>query len=195
MIKFGIDKWAHYTSSTQIQISPSSISRILTDNLEYLNQARKDIVKAGFEVSKYMQMDDTSARVNGQNHYVQILCSEHITAFFTTKQKDRLSILKILFQGSMIHVFNELTFNLLIRMNVPENVISNIRSLVQENMTTNNLEILLSDILNDKYSQAKKQIIEASAIVAYQQLPNAIKILVTDDAPQFKLITETLSLC
>ena len=147
-------------SSTQIQISPSRISRILTDNLEYLSLARKDIVKAGFEVSKYMQMDDTSARVNGQNHYVQILCSEHITAFFTTKQKDRLSILKILFQGSMIHVFNELTFNLLIRMNVPENVISNIRSLVQENMTTNNLEILLSDILNDKYHQAKNKLLK-----------------------------------
>ena len=107
-----------------------------------------------------MQMDDTSARVNGLNHYVQILCSEHITAFFTTKQKDKLSILKILFQGSMIHVFNELTFNLLIRMNVPKNVISNIRSLVQENMTTNNLEILLFDILNDKYHQAKNKLLK-----------------------------------
>ena len=56
----------------------------------------------------------------------------------------------------MIHVFSELTFNLLIRMNVPENVISNIRSLMQKTMTTNNLEILLSDILNDKCRQAKK---------------------------------------
>ncbi len=57
-------------------------------------------------------------------------------------------------------------------------------------------------LLNELFSNSKKKhktnrriIIEASAIVAYQQLPHAIRLLLTDDAPQFKKITELLALC
>ena len=38
-------------------------------------------------------------------------------------------------------------------------------------------------------------ILEASAITAYQRLPFAIQLLLTDDAPQFKKITNQLASC
>jgi hypothetical protein len=44
-------------------------------------------------------MDDTSARVNGKNYYAHILCNEFYTAYFTRQNKDRMTILEILFQG------------------------------------------------------------------------------------------------
>ena len=45
------------------------------------------------------------------------------------------------------------------------------------------------------YATSKRIIREASAIAAYQSLPHAVKILLADDAPQFKSITELLGLC
>ncbi len=43
-----------------------------------------------------MQIDDISARINGDNHYCQVVCNPLFTAYFTTKKKDRLSVLEIL---------------------------------------------------------------------------------------------------
>ena len=45
------------------------------------------------------------------------------------------------------------------------------------------------------YKRSRRIILEASAIIAYQKLPYAVKILLTDDAAQFKEITELLALC
>jgi hypothetical protein len=59
------------------------------------------------------------------------------------------------------------------------------------------VEILLKKLMpNEKKQQTNRQtILEASAIVAYQARPDAIKILLCDDAPQFRQITELLALC
>ena len=38
----------------------------------------------------------TSARVNGDNHYTQILCNPYYAAYFTVPYKNRESILEIL---------------------------------------------------------------------------------------------------
>jgi hypothetical protein len=64
-------------------------------------------------------------------------------------------------------------------------------------MNRQQLDNLLAELFPDpKTHQSSRHIIvEASAIAAYQQLPQAIKILLTDDAPQFKQITEFLGLC
>lgn len=63
-------------------------------------------------------------------------------------------------------------------------------------LSTKELGLILQNMFSvDGYATAKKIIIEASAIIAYQQLPQAIQILVCDDAPQFKQITKILALC
>ena len=46
-----------------------------------------------------------------------------------------------------------------------------------------------------KHYKSRRIILEAGALSAYQQSSNAISILLTDDAPQFKGITELLALC
>ena len=46
-----------------------------------------------------------------------------------------------------------------------------------------------------KQNTNRQIILEASAIIAYQNRPDAIKILLADDAPQFRQITELLALC
>ena len=46
-----------------------------------------------------------------------------------------------------------------------------------------------------KHQTARRIILEASAISAYQQLSSAIPLLMADDAPQFRQITRLLALC
>ena len=56
-------------------------------------------------------------------------------------------------------------------------------------------EIINSVINGHKQTKLRKHLLEACAIAAYRQLPYAIRQLIVDDAPQFKLITEALGLC
>ena len=179
----------------ELQIAKSTISRILTDNLDMLDNEKTEIVSAGVVATTYVHIDDTGGRVNGQNRYVHVLCSEYFVAYFTRTRKDRLTILEILGQGIIRHIFDDTTFELMLKMEVSNNVITMLKPYLQQEMTTSALEGLLKIVLGDKYSTAKKQIIEARSIIGYQQLPNAIQILVCDDAPQFKQITELLALC
>ena len=64
--------------------------------------------------TRYQQIDDTSARVRGENHYMQVVNNHYYSAFFTRPHKDRLSVLDILRGGqSRSYLFNEEAFALL----------------------------------------------------------------------------------
>ena len=52
-----------------IAISPATISRMLTNDHELFHQEKDEIVEAGRQATRYQGLDDTSARVNGQNHH------------------------------------------------------------------------------------------------------------------------------
>ena len=59
------------------------------------------------------------------------------------------------------------------------------------------MNCILNELFPDPNQQIsnRKTILEACAVTAYRQREDAIKILVCDDAPQFKTITELLGLC
>jgi hypothetical protein len=46
--------------------------------------------------SPWHHLDDTSPRINGQNSYCHIVCNPLYTAYFTTENKDRQSVLDVL---------------------------------------------------------------------------------------------------
>ena len=184
-----------------IHISPATISRILTKNNELFDQEKADIVLAGISSTGYQQIDDTSGRVKGQNHFVQILCNPFYTAYFTMPHKDRLSILKIFLGGKIKNYnFNEDAFTLLEKFRLTKNMIAKIRDMVSGQILDNEqMEQLLEKIFPDpgKGKNLRKRIMEAGAIAAYQQQTDypVIQILLSDDAPQFKLITKWQALC
>jgi len=178
-----------------VLISRSTISRILLDNHDIFHEEKSDVVLAGLMASRYAHLDDTSGRVNGQNHYVHILCSEYFTAYFTREHKDRMTIIEILSQGIVLHIFDETTYKLMLGVGISEKLITQLQPLLPQESSTSELTNLLDTAFPNSYATAKRHIIELSAMVAYQQLPQAIQVLVCDDAPQFKQITELLALC
>lgn len=184
-----------------ILISGSYISNRLTKRLDVFHQEKSEIYQASLECSSYQQIDDTGCRVNGQNYYTQIVCNDLATVFFTTKHKDRLTILDVLRDfDSRNFMFNEETFSLLEQLKVPQKLIILLHK-VEKNITFNEQE--MHNILNNIFPDTNKgklqriRIMEASAIAYYHQEVGRpiVKVLLGDDAPQFKLITDELSLC
>jgi len=180
-------------------ISAATVSRIITDNHESFHQEKKDIVQAGLSSTIYQQMDDTGARVNGENHFTHILCNPWYTAYFTRRNKNRLTILEILTQGELSFQFNETSYDLMEVLQLSTKTINQLKESNLKNiMNRKEVEVLLDDLFpNPKkpHRRSRGIILEASAIVSYQHLPHAVPLLLTDDAPQFKQITELLALC
>ena len=181
-----------------VLISMATISRIITDGHEPFHQEKKAIVEAGISSSIYQQMDDTGARVNGKNGYTHILCNEFYTAYFTRPHKDRLTVIELLTQGELTFVFNDAAYALMEQLNLSEKSITLLKQQAA-NTALSRMEVdaLLNTLFPDPltHKTTRRIIVEASAIAAYQQLPHAVQLLLTDDAPQFKQITKCLALC
>ena len=79
----------------EIFISSCTVSRILTEDKEAYHEEKQAVVKEGLASSQPKQMDDTSARVKGKNHFNHIFCNSGFTACFTCSHKDRLPLLEI----------------------------------------------------------------------------------------------------
>jgi hypothetical protein len=187
-----------FLGNFNIHIAPSTISRILTKSKELFHREKADIFRAGLLSTGYQQMDDTSSRVHGQNHYVQVVCNPFYTAYFTTPRKDRLTVLDIL-RGdpdgeSRSYRFNEEAFDLMVEFRLSKKLISQLREITSgKTLNESQMQELLEIIYPtpDKGKNNRTRIMEAGAIADYHQQTDfpVIPILLTDDAPQFKRIT------
>jgi len=181
-----------------IEVSSAYISNQWTKGYDDFHQEKAAIFEAGLASTCYQQIDDTSARVKGQNHYTQIVCNPFYSAYFTTERKDRLTVLDVfrnfaprqfLYNSEAISLLDSFKLAKKIRQTVNEQL--EFDKLYDEN----EFESLLNNI--NPGSQQRTRLMEACAIAAYrdQEEKSQIKILMCDDAPQFKLLTEELTLC
>ena len=86
-------KIKEFFQNFDFKISQSTISRILTkgDDVAIFHQEKDEIFKAGLTSTQYQQIDGTSAKVNCENHHVQIICNSYYCTYFTLSHKDRLT--------------------------------------------------------------------------------------------------------
>jgi regulator of replication initiation timing len=181
-----------------ISIGAATVSGFLIKGHEVFHQEKNDIVSAGLASTIYQQMDDTSARVNGQNNYVHILCNELYTAYFTRERKDRLTILEILAQGDLQFILNETAFTIMQSMKLPTKILQALReNPIDHKMNRAEINGILSTLFPnpDRHHTNRRIILESTAIAAYRKLPHAVQLLLTDDAPQYNQITPHHPLC
>ena len=187
-----------------VDISEGTISNILIKNKGIFHKEKDGLFIAGLNSTIYQQIDDTSARVRGENYYMQILCNPLYTAYFTVSNKSRLTVLEILQTGrenggkSLEYSLNEEAIELLERLRVSKKVREEINIIKSDkNFTREEIEDFLLDHFPLINEITRTRILEAAAIAAYHKEEDypIIKILLCDDAPQFKLLTEYLALC
>ena len=181
-----------------IEISSAYISNQWTKGYTDFYQEQSDIFQAGLSSASYQQMDDTSARVCGQNHYTQIICTPFYSAYFTTERKDRLTILDVL-RGFAPRQFlyNEQAITLLERFRISDKMRDAIDQALKKDTIYSELcfDACIDGILPGPNQRTR--IYEACAIAAYreQKDPAPVKILMVDNAPQFISLTEARILC
>jgi regulator of replication initiation timing len=184
-----------------IYISQSTISRILTKDQEGFHQEKADIFQSGLCSTIYQQIDDTGVRVNGENQYSQIVSNPYYTAYFTVPHKDRLTVIDILLGGvERAYCFNQEAFSLLEYFRVSKKLIALLKDAAEDKtISEEEMQILLNQLFPDplKGKNTRARIMEAAAIASYHQQTEipVIRVLLSDDAPQFKKITEEQGLC
>jgi regulator of replication initiation timing len=196
-----IPKIHEFYETLGIRISRTYLSDRLTKHLDVFHQEKAALYDASLDQGRYHHIDDTTSRVNGQNHYTHIVCSPYATLFFTTPRKDRLTILDILQDGEARYVlFNAEAVTLLEQLKVPKTYVTRLQELDPDrHFTDAEMAAILAAIFPDPATSPihQRRIQEAGAIASYhQQLDHPIvEVLVCDDAPQFKLLTEEVALC
>ena len=137
--------------------------------------------------------------VNGVNQQCHIVCNPLYTVFFTTANKDRLSVLDVLRNlAARTFCFNAEAFALLHTLGVAQRVIVQVQALPQEQTLSEAALTALLDQLAPPLGPLQRQhVLEAAAVAAYHaqlEFP-VIQLLVCDDAPQFNWLTAQLALC
>lgn len=186
-----------------IIISRSYISERLTKEacVGVFHDEKSDMYKSSREASDIQQIDDTNSRVNGKNYYTHIVCNPLCTVYFTTERKDRLTILDVLRNfESRNFLFNEETYDLLQQLKVSKKYLPVLHDNAPEKvLTEDEIHAFLSEVFPDlsKGSLQHTKMMEAAAIASYHNETGIpiVKVLLCDDAPQFKLLTDELSLC
>jgi regulator of replication initiation timing len=196
-----IPKIEEFYGNVGILISRSYISERLTKHLEVFHQEKAQMYQTSLEQSPYQHIDDTTSRVDGQNVYTHIVCNPLATVFFTTPRKDRLTILDVLRNfDSRRFLFNDETFRLLEQLNVSKTLVNRLHGVERDRtFTEQEMEALLRKMFPDpaKGKLHRTRIMEAAAIANYHHEAGRtlVEVLVCDDAPQFKLLTDELMLC
>ncbi len=187
-----------FLNTHKIFISGATISRILTeDTYDIFCQEKLEIVNAGLKSTTFQHTDDTGSRVNGVNFHTHILCNYLYTAYFTEEKKDRLTIIKILSGGELLYALNETAYKIMKGLNLSYKWITKLQEYnIEGVLSRETLDSVLFSIFPDKrYPNIKKRIIESCAIAGYRSKIDVVPVLICDDAPQFKQITEELALC
>ena len=192
-------KLLEFLEDIGISISAGTISSLLIKNQEYFEAEYKEVYTSGLESSPWQHFDQTGARVGGVNHTTNVICNPLYTIYQTTRNKDRLSVLKVLQNTTELEfILNSLTYELLDSFNLPAKWIHQLKLLPQQvALTETEFNFLIDEYLSKLGSQHRSRVCESAAIAFYhkQSTIPVIKTLLCDDAPQFKLITSDLALC
>ncbi|MEK7152631.1 MAG: transposase [Chloroflexota bacterium] len=183
-----------------VAISKSSVDRLLLKDKQSFHDEKQAIFTAGLASTSYQHIDDTAARVKGENWHNHVICNPYYSAFFTRERKDRLTVLTILSQvdsrEELPYIWNTQANDILQTMGWP-NKHDRLLELLPRGrpLAYGELTLFASEQSLSKTYTAR--LMEAMALAAYRERTDIPipSIFMADDAPQFKLLTELLVLC
>jgi hypothetical protein len=182
-----------------VQISSGQVSNLLIKNQDRFHDEKDALYEAGLHSSPWQHIDDTVTRVNGVNQHCHVVCNPLYTAYFTTEKKNRLTVLDILANfRSRTYLLNDETVAWLAQTGLSARVIERLQKLPRDQVLGEEQFLSLLGQQQLKLGpQQRQRVLEAAAVTAYhaQEAFPVVKLLLCDDAPQFKRTTDELALC
>lgn len=183
-----------------VQISLASISNVLRRTADQLAGEKEDVVRAGLKSTTFQQLDDTSARVAGQFWHTHILCNDHYTAFFTKPHKDRLTVLRVLQNDAPPKfVLSEETLAFLRDFGVAAKWQTWAVTRQSERIYDQpQWDALLDEAFSEGQGGSRRDYFNQAGALAFYHAQSdwpVPAILLSDDADQFKRITDSVAMC
>jgi len=182
-----------------IDISVGTISNMLIKRHEIFHQEEADSYEASLAGSPWQHIDDTGTRVNGENHYCHIVDSPLATHYQTTVTKSRLNVIDVLRNGrERAFRWNDEAFQLMKTLRVPKYALKELQELVpNQNYDEAFMKQWLFENLPQLSDQHRASVLSSLAVAAYhaEMAYPVVKLLLCDDAPQFRWVTPELALC
>ena len=192
-------KVAELLRNVGVQISDGQVSNLLIKDQDAFHGEKESLYRAGLASSPWQHMDETGTPVNGENWHCHIVCNPLYTAYLSTEGNDRLAVIDVLTNGQeRLFLINEEAFSYLETFGLSAVRRQQLWQLPWEQLLDEgNMECLLKAYLPNLGPQQRKWVLDATAVAAYHaqvEFP-VVRLLVCDDAPQFRLVTEELALC
>jgi hypothetical protein len=192
-------KITEFFAHVGVHISSGQVSNLLIKGQDPFHAEKDALYEAGLRSSPWQHIDETGTRVNGVNQHCHVVCNPLYTAYLTTEKKDRLTVIDVLTNlRPRTYLLLTETYDWLREASVSESVLERLQHLPQDRtFDDEQFNGLLDRHLADVNAQHRRRILEAAAITAYQvqQEVPVVQLLLSDDAPQFKRITDELALC
>ncbi len=185
--------------SVGVFISEGQVSNLLIKEQSALHEEKDEIIEAGLRSSPWQQSDDTATSIGGRLHHCHVVCNPLYSAYFTLPKKDRLSVIGALSnQRERTYLFNEEALKYLEKFNISRKVMEEVKKLPNGwEMNEEEMERMLGERVSRAGPQHRRWIKDGCAVASYhkQEESPVVKLLVCDDAPQMKAITEEIALC
>ena len=146
-------KLLEFLEDLGISISAGHLSNLLIKNHSNFETEKKEVYDSGLASSPWQHFDQTGARVGGVNYTTNFICNPIYTIYFTTPNKDRLTVIKGLQAGRELEfILNQLTFSLLDNFHIPTKGQNTLKLFPQETVLS---ETQFLDLLNKQYGLLK----------------------------------------
>src|SRR5215204_2477364 len=178
-----------------LSISKREVVRLLTSDLEPLEQEDREILHAGLTSSPYITVDDTGARHARRPGGTTQIGGERFCVFRTSRSKSRLNFLSLLRAGGEDYVVNEATLDYLRAQSVEAAVITRLTKL-QGTVFRSQMDWLEHlarcsiNIFDRPLLQTLNEAATWGAIRYHGLMENTV--VVSDDAGQFRVAKHAL---
>jgi hypothetical protein len=192
-------KIADWFAHVGISISDGQISNLLIKDQTRFHAEKDAVYAAGLRSSPWQHLDDTSTRVNGQNHHCHVVTNPLHTTFLTTRSKDRRTIVDVLCNGApRTFRLNDEALGYLEQVGVAQITRHKLTHLPRDQTVDEaTFHAWLATVLPTIGDQTRKWILDAAAVAAYHAQTEwpVVRLLVCDGALQFTWVTADLALC
>ena len=182
-----------------VRISSGQIGRWLIHDQDAFHNEEAAAYHASLAECPWQHIDDTGTRVDGVNHFCHIVTSPLAMHYHTQPSKSRLSVLEVLQNHtSGRFLLNEQALTLMEYWHIPERYLWQLEAhFPREEHDQAFTKTWMMTHLATLSETHRRRILDALAIAAYQAQTDIpiVRLLISDDAPQFQAITQARALC
>lgn len=180
-----------------VDISAGQVNRIITEGHDALHAEARDVLRTGLELSGVLHVDDTQARHRGRNGFCTHVGGELFSWFASTDSKSRINVLGLLRAGHDDYLLDAVAWGYLTASNeaggIPPRALGRLEPLRGQRFEG---AAAFEAALRRAGVGAKHHIkIATEAALLGSAVDHGLSpavVLVSDEAPQYRLLTHAL---